>query len=95
MRQVLLQQSLLLFLDLLLLPSLALNNPSILLLLTLLLLSVGIQPLLPKFFDFSLVLLFLHPSLLLGQLLEFILLCEFFKHVHSELNLHSFFLFFL
>ena len=95
MGHVFLQQSLLLFLDLLLLPPLALHDTSVLLLLALLFLSVGVQSLLPKSFDLSLVLLLLHPSLLLGQLLEFVLLCELVKHVPSELDLHSLFLFLL
>lgn len=90
-----LQQSLLLFLDLLLLPALALHDPCVLLLLAILFLSVCVQPLLPQSFDFSLVLLLLHSSLLLGQLLKFVLLCELVKHVPSELDLHSLLLFFL
>lgn len=38
------------------------------------------------------MLLLFHSSLLLGQLLKFVLLCELLKHVSSELNLHSLFL---
>lgn len=95
MRQVFFEKSFFFSLDLLFLPLAVLHLSGIFLLLSFFFQSKSKQSFLPQSFDFSLVFLLFHSSLLLGQLLQLVFSRKFLRHVSSELCLQTLLLFFL